>query len=611
MSRRYPDKRYYDDDRGQPPRPPGSQIDQRDTDSRRERDYPPLRYSSRESSSYGSSRNTQDRDRDRRNPPPNYDRPRSEYGRSRNDRQRSRSPPPNPRIINNHQPGGLRSGRLSPPRREQDSGRNGSRSGRNSPAPSTTSSSGSRTPAHVPARTAQPSRVPSRASSRVPSPVRSRQPDDLRSAPAPRPAQVPRPAAAAPAQAIKPKGFPAPVTKTNNTRNTFHFLELSLLPNSIIHDSHILQDLAKCMDECEREDANTPWEEQERGKEFLKWFDEYRSSVATLRPTVPDMRDHAMVAMKDMIKKGLTRKKLFTELYPLPPKEEEGEEHEKIVDGQIDGKDKKRQETAVQPNMKPTIDVQTDVICLLRPAFTKRNQYITFAPYHDETPSNVLITTSPALTNLAGSHPLTLTSALPVLSGLKRIAFLWDSASPPNGPGPLPADLAFLFPGNLPSLETMYILHPEIRPRSEWFWVSPECDTFRGGPGGEGSEGMGSEALFVEVREVDVEGIGTGTGKGIGTGNGIGIGNGNGTGNGKKSMWEVLGEENGGGREKRDVWGRGLGGGEVKVSEGVRDALREVKALEAMYHNTCSEGNKNKDGKGVKVKLMGCIPVKN
>ncbi|KAK3953826.1 hypothetical protein QBC32DRAFT_386484, partial [Pseudoneurospora amorphoporcata] len=590
MSRRYPDKRYYDDDGGgRPPRLPGSQRDQRDTDSRRERDYPPPRYSSRESSSYGSSRNTQDRERDRRNRPPS-----SNYGgsRSENDRQRSRSPPPNPRIINNHQPGGLRSGRLSPPRRGQDSGQNDSRSGRNSPAPSTTSSSGRRTtPAHVPARTAQLSRVPSRAPSRVPSPAPSpvRAPAPIR---APAPARVPAP------PIIKPKGFPAPTpTKTNNTRNTFHFLELSLLPNFIIHDSHILQDLTKCMDECEREDANTPWEEQERGKEFLKWFDEYRSSVATLRPMVPDMRDHAMVAMKDMINKGLTRKKLFTELYP--------------IDGQSKDKDKdeKRRdmETALQPTMKPTIDVQTDVICLLRPAFTKRNQYITFAPYHDETPgnpSNVLITTSPALTNLAGSHPLTLASALPVLSGLKRIAFLWDSASPaqPNGPGPLPADLAFLFPGNLPALETIYILHPEIRPRSEWFWVSPECDTFRGHGGGGGEEmgmGSGSEALFVEVREVDVEGAGIGTGTGTGTGNE----NGNGNWNGKKSMWELLGEENGG---KRDVWGRGLGGGEVKVSEGVRDALREVKALEAMYHDTCSEGKE----RGVKVKLMGCIPVK-
>ncbi|KAJ4352864.1 hypothetical protein N0V85_009629, partial [Neurospora sp. IMI 360204] len=72
---------------------------------------------------------------------------------------------------------------------------------------------------------------------------------------------------------------------------------------------------------------------------------------------------------------------------------------------------------------------------------------------------------SSALTNLAGSPPLTLSSTLPVLQGLKRIAFLRDSAAPANGPGPLPADLAFLFPENLPSLETIYILHPEIRPR--------------------------------------------------------------------------------------------------------------------------------------------------
>ena len=282
-----------------------------------------------------------------------------------------------------------------------------------------------------------------------------------------------------------------------------------------------------------------------------------------------------MLAMKDMIKKGLTRRKLFTELYPLPSKD--------------DDKDKKDsaepKDNPQPPEPKPTIDVQTDVICLLRPPLSKRHSYITFAPYHlsspSISPSNVLLTISPALTNLSGSHPFTLTSALPVLSDLKRIAFLWDSSAPPNGPGPLPADLAFLFPGNLPSLETIYILHPEIRPRSEWVWVSPDCDTFRGG------EGMGSEALFVEVPEVDVEMQG----------------------NWKGGMWDVLGEENGagggsvgGGAGKRDVWGRG--GGEVRVSEGVRDALREVKALETMYN----------DGKGiggVKVKLMGCIPVKN
>lgn len=44
------------------------------------------------------------------------------------------------------------------------------------------------------------------------------------------------------------------------------------------------------MDECEQEDPDTPWEEQEKGKKFLKWFEEYRSSVATLRPTVPDVK---------------------------------------------------------------------------------------------------------------------------------------------------------------------------------------------------------------------------------------------------------------------------------------------------------------------------------
>ncbi|KAK3492068.1 uncharacterized protein B0T23DRAFT_453264 [Neurospora hispaniola] len=549
MSRRYPDKKYYDNDRGLPPRPPRSQRDQRDDDNRRERDYPPAR--NYPNSNYSSSsRNPPDR----RNPPP-----RSDYGGSRNDRQRSRSPPPYPRrsnqIINNHQPGGLRSGRLSPPPRERQNDR--STSGRNSPARST--SSGNRTPA--PARTAQPSRAPSHGPSRAPSPARA----------PPSPSR-----ALAPASATKPKGFSAP--KTKNPRNTFHFLELSLVQDAIIHDSHILQDLGQCIDECEQKDPNTPWEQQERGKEFLKWFEEYRSSVTTLRPVVPGMRDHALLTMKDMIKKKLTRRKLFTELYPPPSTEDEKKDTSDIKNNNPN------------PEPKPTIDVSTDVICLLRPPpFSKRSQYITFAPYHlsssptQPSPSNILITTSPALTNLSGSHPFSLSSALPVLQGLKRVAFLWDSASPPNGPGPLPADLAFLFPDNLPSLETIYILHPEIRPRSEWFWVSPECDTFMGG------EGQGSEALFVEVREGDVEGTGTGMGT---------------TGNIKGgSMWEVLGEENDGGG-KRDVWGRG-GGEEVKVSEGVRDALREVKALEGLYNAEGAKGKRN-----VKVKLMGCIPIR-
>lgn len=274
------------------------------------------------------------------------------------------------------------------------------------------------------------------------------------------------------------------------------------------------------------------------------------------------MRNHAVLAMKDMILKRLTTRKLFTELYLQPPKEGEA----------------KPDPTTIP---KPTIDVQTDVICLLRPSFTKRDQYITFAPYHlpSPSPSNVLITTSPALTNLSGSYPFTLVSAWPSLTDLKRVAFLWDNHFPSNDPGPLAADLAFLYPGNLPSLETIYILHPEIRPRSEWFWVSPECDTFRGG--------KGSEALFVEVREVDVEGK---------------------DGTGKESMWEVLGEENGKG--KKDVWGRE---GETKVSEGVRDALREVKVLEGLYAKRGEEigGSKGKEkGRRVRVKLMGCIPIK-
>lgn len=259
MSRRYPDKKYYDNDRGLPPRPPRSKRDQRDDDNRRERDYRPARNYA--NSNYSSS--------SRRNPPP-----RSDYDGSRNGCQRSRSPLPYPRrnnqIINNHQPGGLRSGRLSPPPRERQGGNDRSISGRNSPAPSTTS--GNRTPA--PARTAQPSRAPSRA----PSPVRAPPPPTK----APAPASAPRPV---PAQATKPKGFPSP--KTKNPRNTFHFLELSLIPDAIIHDSHILQDLRRCMDECEREEPNTPWEQQEKGKEFLRWFEEYRSSVTTLRPVVP------------------------------------------------------------------------------------------------------------------------------------------------------------------------------------------------------------------------------------------------------------------------------------------------------------------------------------
>ena len=100
----------------------------------------------------------------------------------------------------------------------------------------------------------------------------------------------------------------------------------------------------------------------------------------------------------------------------------------------------------------------------------------------------------------------------------------------------------------------------------------------------------------MEVREGDVE-IPTGTGA-----------------NGREgdkgtSMWEVEGEDNGGSKGRRDVWGRG---GETKISEGVRDALREVKVLEGMYAARAAREEEDVGGgkgkrRAVKVKLMGCI----
>ncbi|KAK3401369.1 hypothetical protein B0T20DRAFT_491945 [Sordaria brevicollis] len=541
---------------------------------------------------------------------------------------RSRSPPRTRAPVRVRSPIRARqddrkAGKLSPLPKGRGSERGNAKSRRPSPAPSTTGGD----KALAPAKTKQPSRAPSRAPSpvrpktpvRAPAPAKpAAKPPAKAPTPVSRPTAAPAPAsratpapkkAAAPAKAPAPAARPvpasasrpapaqaaskapsttkapapaprptvpaqatkAPAPKPKSVRNNFHFLELAILLDLVLQDSHVLQKLENCINECEKEDPKTPWEKQEKGKEFLKWFEEYRSSVTKLKPVAPPlsvgnqvMRNHAVLAMKDMLTKNLTAKKLFTELFPKPPKEGEPP--------QLDPKNK-----PVVP--KPTIDVSTDVICLLRPSFLKRTQYMTFAPYHHPTPSNVLITSSATLTNLAGAHPFTLVSAWPSLSGLKRVAFLWDNIAPTNGPGPLPADLSFLYPGNLPGLETIYILHPEIRPRSEWFYVAPECDTFKGGEG--------SEALFVEVREVDVEGAGAGAGTKGG------------------SMWEVLGEENGKG--KKDVWGRG-GGGEMKVSEGVRDALREVRGLEKLYQERVEEMGMG--GRKVRVKLLGCIPIK-
>lgn len=43
------------------------------------------------------------------------------------------------------------------------------------------------------------------------------------------------------------------------------------------------------MEECEKEDPKTPWEQQEKGKVFFKWFEEYRGSVTKLKPVAPPL----------------------------------------------------------------------------------------------------------------------------------------------------------------------------------------------------------------------------------------------------------------------------------------------------------------------------------